>query len=110
MPSDATPAAASANSIKEELPSSPRILIKEAMAMAEATKQPEKEMVTPKSENSILKQPTFCPPAPRKLQPVRRKALTELSLNRIYAVRRDLSSVFVKLPTAGPPKKRIRLF
>ncbi|KAL0922142.1 hypothetical protein M5K25_006107 [Dendrobium thyrsiflorum] len=107
MASDATAPATATSSSKEEPPLLQPILIK---PVVEGTEDKENEMVTPKSENSTLKQPTICPPAPRKTQLGRRKALAELSPNGFYAVPQDLSSAFVKLSNGGsPPKKRIRL-
>ncbi|KAG0470433.1 hypothetical protein HPP92_017133 [Vanilla planifolia] len=67
------------------------------------------EPSTPKTENSILKPPLVCPPAPKKTRPARRKPLANLMPNRFHPAPEDLSSVFIKLPTAGRPKKRIRL-
>ncbi|PKU72857.1 hypothetical protein MA16_Dca013651 [Dendrobium catenatum] len=91
---------------KEELPLLQPIIMKTVVG----TEEKENEMVTPKSENSTLKQPTICPPAPKKPQLARRKALAELSPNGFYAVPQDLSLAFVKLSNgSSPPKKRIRL-
>ncbi|XP_020580352.1 cyclin-dependent protein kinase inhibitor SMR6 [Phalaenopsis equestris] len=96
----------------EELPPLQPVLMK----AADESEDKENEMVTPKSENCILKQPTVCPPAPRKREPARRKReparrkpLAELSPNRFYTVPQDLSSAFMKRSNSSPPKKRIRL-
>ncbi|PKA57569.1 hypothetical protein AXF42_Ash018544 [Apostasia shenzhenica] len=81
-----------------------------AAAAAEGSKEIS-EPVTPKSEDSILKAPIVCPPAPRKPRPAaRRKPLAELQPNVFEAALRDLSSVFAKRPAAPvSPVKRIRL-
>ncbi|KAG8049749.1 hypothetical protein GUJ93_ZPchr0009g1230 [Zizania palustris] len=66
----------------------------------------EQEPSTPTSEESRLRTPAECPPAPRKPPPAprillaKRKAATTF----VVGVPRDLSAVFRSMP----PKKRIR--
>ncbi|KAL5231942.1 hypothetical protein ABZP36_030718 [Zizania latifolia] len=76
---------------------------KEAGAEAEA------EPTTPTSEESKLRTPTECPPAPRKparTTTVKRKPASSSSSAPLvfFPVQPDLSAVFRSLP----PKKRIR--
>ncbi|XP_040382485.1 transcriptional regulatory protein AlgP-like [Oryza brachyantha] len=66
------------------------------------------EPTTPTSEESRLRAPTECPPAPRKparTTPLKRKSPSSSSSPLVFfPVQRDLSAVFRSLP----PKKRIR--
>jgi hypothetical protein len=71
---------------------------------AAADEEEEAEPRTPTSEESKLRPPTECPPAPRKPTALFR---TSPPLKRpllYFDVTRDLSAVFMSLP----PKKRIR--
>jgi hypothetical protein len=72
---------------------------------AAADEEEEAEPRTPTSEESKLRPPTECPPAPRKPTALFR---TSPPLKRpllYFDVTRDLSAVFMSLP----PKKRIRV-
>ncbi|XP_040383737.1 cyclin-dependent protein kinase inhibitor SMR10-like [Oryza brachyantha] len=74
----------------------------------EAEAEEEEEPSTPTSEESRLRAPTVCPPAPRKPAPAPRLLLAagkRKSPSAVFVdVPRDLSAVFRSLP----PKKRIR--
>lgn len=75
----------------------------------EAAKEGDHEPSTPTSEESRLRPPTVCPPAPRKPPatrlPVKRKPPLPSPARVFVSVPRDLSTVFRALP----PKKRIRV-
>ncbi|XP_047045051.1 predicted GPI-anchored protein 58 [Lolium rigidum] len=80
------------------------VLVAESRAPTAAADEEESEPRTPTSEESKLRPPTECPPAPRKPTALFR---TSPPLKRpllYFDVTRDLSAVFMSLP----PKKRIR--
>ncbi|TKW33941.1 hypothetical protein SEVIR_2G271900v4 [Setaria viridis] len=74
-----------------------------------AAEEEDHEPSTPTSEESRLRPPAVCPPAPRKPPatrlPVKRKPPLPSPARVFVAVPRDLSTVFRALP----PKKRIRV-
>ncbi|KAG6528307.1 hypothetical protein ZIOFF_010459 [Zingiber officinale] len=69
----------------------------------------EEGCITPKSEEYNLKPHAVCPPAPRKPKVARRtspSAMSATDSKKFCAVPRDLTSVFLSLPS----KKRIRTY
>uniref|UniRef100_A0A0E0LWW4 Uncharacterized protein n=1 Tax=Oryza punctata TaxID=4537 RepID=A0A0E0LWW4_ORYPU len=76
-------------------------------AKAPLKEEEAEEPTTPTSEESRLRAPTECPPAPRKpARTAKRKSPPSSSSSPLvfFPVQRDLAAVFRSLP----PKKRIR--
>ncbi|KAL6646207.1 hypothetical protein ACP70R_017815 [Stipagrostis hirtigluma subsp. patula] len=101
-PARSSPASPSTATDAESLPPPAKEAGDEEVAAEEPT--------TPTSEESKLRPPTECPPAPRKPKftaPAKRKfpsSSAPSSRRTFFPVARDLSTVFRSLP----PKKRIR--
>uniref|UniRef100_A0A0D3H8J2 Uncharacterized protein n=1 Tax=Oryza barthii TaxID=65489 RepID=A0A0D3H8J2_9ORYZ len=92
--------------VEVEVSASPSPPKEEVVAEADAE---EEEPSTPTSEESRLRPPAVCPPAPRKPLPPRRLAAAAAGKRKsspvvFVDVPRDLAAVFRSLP----PKKRIR--